>query len=80
MNVLEIIGGVLLLITSILIIILVLSQNTNTDGMGAISGSSESFSNARENSNEAKAAKITKWLAIVFFVISLAVWIIGIVK
>lgn len=79
MEILEIIGSVLLLITSLLIIIFVLAQNSGSDGMGALSGSSD-LSGARENSNEAKAAKITKVLAIVFFVLSLAVWVVGIVK
>ncbi len=80
MEILEIIGSVLLLITSILIIIFVLAQNSGSDGMGALSGSSDSLSGARDNSNEAKAARITKILAVVFFVLSLAVWVIGIVK
>ena len=79
MEILEIIGSVLLLITSLLIIIFVLAQNSGSDGMGALSGSSD-LSGARENSTEAKAAKITKVLAIVFFVLSLAVWVVGIVK
>ena len=73
MTVFEIIGSILLIITCVLVTVTVLFQNSSkADGISALTGKSASAAEAK--SNNAKLAKITKVLAIVFFVITLAVY------
>ena len=73
MSVFEIIGSILLIITCVLVTVTVLFQNSSkADGISALTGKSASAAEAK--SNNAKLAKITKVLAIVFFVITLAVY------
>ncbi len=82
MRVLEIVGGVVLLITCIAIIILCLSQEQKSqDSMtAALTGASaDSFYGKNEGrSREAVLAKITRTGGIILFVITLAVNIIPI--
>ena len=76
MTVFEIIGSILLIITCVLVTVTVLFQNSSkADGISALTGKSASAAEAK--SNNAKLAKITKVLAIVFFVITLAVYAIN---
>ena len=65
--------GILLLISSVLIVILVLMQQSKDAGLsGAIAGGSDTyFGKNKKRSNDAKLAKITKILTVVFFVLSL---------
>ena len=73
MTAFEIIGSILLIITCVLVTVTVLFQNSSkADGISALTGKSASAAEAK--SNNAKLAKITKVLAIVFFVITLAVY------
>lgn len=74
MTALQIIFGVLLIISSILIIVVVLMQQSRQAGLsGAIAGGAETFFDKNKSrSVEAKLAKITKWIAVFFFVLSLA--------
>ena len=73
MTVFEIIGSILLIITCVLVTVTVLFQSSSkADGISALTGKSASAAEAK--SNNAKLAKITKVLAIVFFVITLAVY------
>ena len=76
MTVFEIIGSILLIITCVLVTVTVLFQSSSkADGISALTGGkSASASAAEAKSNNAKLAKITKVLAIVFFVITLAVY------
>ena len=82
MELLEIIGGAVLLIACIAIIVLCLMQeNKSGDSMtNALTGaSSDSFYGRNESrSREAVLARITKTAGILFFVITLAVNIIPI--
>lgn len=82
MGVLEIVGGVVLLIVCIAIIILCLSQEQKSqDSMtAALTGaSSDSFYGKNEGrSREAILAKITRTGGIILFVVTLAVNIIPI--
>lgn len=82
MSILEIIGGVVLIIACIVIIILCLSQDQKSqDGMtAALTGaSSDSFYGKNEGrSREAILAKFTRICGIILFVITLAVNIIPI--
>ena len=76
MTVFEIIGSILLIITCVLVTVTVLFQSSSkADGISALTGGkSASVSAAEAKSNNAKLARITKVLAIVFFVVTLAVY------
>lgn len=80
MGVIEIIGGVLLLIACVLIIILGLMQDQKTDQnmASAITGSSydSEFSKNQGRTKEAILKKWTTWLAVVFFVATLIITIL----
>ena len=73
MEPLEIILGVLILITSILVVVLVLMQEGRQQGLsGAIAGGAETFfGKSKSRTMEQKLVKYTKILAIVFFVMTL---------
>lgn len=76
MSVVEIIGGVLLLIASLFIVLVTLLQESKQQGMtSAIGGGVNNDSFYGKNSGrtrEAKLEKLTRIMAIVFFVITLA--------
>ncbi|MBR5309585.1 MAG: preprotein translocase subunit SecG [Oscillospiraceae bacterium] len=75
MTVFEIIGSILLIITCVLVTITVLFQSSSKqDGISALGGKSSSAAAAEAKSNNAKLARFTKILAVVFFVITLAVY------
>lgn len=75
MTVYEIIGSILLIITCVLVIVTVLFQSSNNqDGLSALGGKSSAALAAEAKSNNAKLSRMTKVLAIVFFVITLAVY------
>ena len=76
MTVFEIIGSILLIITCVLVTVTVLFQSSSkADGISALTGGkSASASAAEAKSNNAKLARITKILAVVFFVVTLAVY------
>ena len=79
MTVFEIIGSILLIITCVLVTVTVLFQSSSKqDGISALGGKSAAASAAEAKSNNAKLARMTKVLAIVFFVITLAVYAINI--
>ena len=79
MTVFEIIGSILLIITCVLVTVTVLFQSSSkADGISALTGGkSASASAAEAKSNNAKLSRMTKVLAIVFFVITLAVYAIN---
>ena len=74
MSALEIILGVLLILTSIATIAIVLMQKSREGGLsGAIAGGSDTFVGKQYSSTyEAILAKVTRYIAIVFFVLSFA--------
>lgn len=78
MGALEIILGIVLILLSIAIIILVLLQQGRQAGLSsAIAGGAESFlGKTKGRKIEAKLERITKVIAIVFFVVVLAVSLI----
>ena len=79
MTVFEIIGSILLIITCVLVTITVLFQSSSKqDGLSALGGKSAAASVAEAKSNNAKLVKITKVLAVVFFVVTLAVYAVTI--
>lgn len=74
MTTLEIILGILLIISSVLIVIVVLLQESKTAGLsGAIAGGAETFFGKNKGRTmEQKLVKWTKYIAIFFFAISLS--------
>ena len=74
MNVLEIVSGILLIIASILIIVIVLMQDSKQSGMSAMTGQAESYlSKNKSKTLESKLVKITKIFTIAFFILTIAV-------
>ena len=73
MTILEIILGVLLIIASIVMIIVIILQVGNQQGVGVVSGGADTFfSKNKARSYDAFLARATKWFAIGFVVIVLA--------
>lgn len=73
MGALEIILGILMIITSLVIIAIVLMQKSREGGLsGAIAGGSDTFFGKNKGRTiEARLAKITRYVAIVFFVLAI---------
>ncbi len=74
MHPLEIVLGILILLTSLLIVVLVLLQEGKQQGLsGAIAGGAETFfGKSKGRTMEQKLVKITRVLAVVFFVLTMA--------
>lgn len=70
----EIVVGIVLILTSLVLVATVLLQESRSQGLsGAIAGGVETFlGKGKSKTAEQKLAKITKIVAIVFFVLSLA--------
>ena len=73
MGILEIIAGVLLILCSVVIILLVMSQQAKTSGMSAMTGGSDVYGDMQSRTADAKLANLTKYAAVVFFVLTIAV-------
>jgi preprotein translocase subunit SecG len=73
MGVLDIIIGILVLLVSIIVVGVVLLQQGHRSGInGAISGAADTFlSKTKARTADAKLARITKYIAIAFFVLVL---------
>ncbi len=69
----EILLGAILVVTSIALVAIVLMQEGRSDGLsGAIAGGAETFFGKNKGRTmEEKLVKITKALAVIFFVLSL---------
>ena len=75
----QIIGGIIILVCSVLIIAVTMMQEHKQQDMGsALSGQSDNFYGKGNvsSSREQALARLTKLLAIVFFIVTLAVNII----
>lgn len=78
MSVFEIILGVLLLIAAVVLIIVIILQEGNQQGIGVVSGGADTFfSKNKARSYDAFLARATKWFAIGFVVVVLALNIIA---
>lgn len=78
----QIIGGILMLVCSVLIIAVTMMQEHKQQDMGsALSGQSDNFFGKGNvsSSREQALARLTKTLAIVFFVVTLAVNVIPVI-
>lgn len=76
MNPLEIIGSILLILTSILIILVIELQSSKSSGMGSLFGQEAASIQGRNRAKtmDAMLAKVTKILAVVFFVVTIVVY------
>lgn len=74
MGALEIVLGILLILASLAIIVIVLMQKSREGGLsGAIAGGSDTFfGKNKSRTKEAILARVTKYIAIVFFVLCFA--------
>ena len=80
MSIIEIVGSIVLLIACVLIVILGLMQDSKQDQnmTSAITGGSydSAYSKNEGNTKEAILKKWTKWLAIIFFIVTLVITIL----
>ena len=77
MGVLEIIGGILLILASIILIVSIILQEGGKGGLGALGGESESYVGKNgDRSKNAMLVKITKIFSVIFVLASLALYII----
>ena len=76
---LESVGGIIVLIAAIALIAIIILQSGSTARLGTIDGGAESFlSKNKARSVDAKLRGMTKWIAIVFAVIILALNVIAV--
>ena len=78
MGPLQIVLLVLEVITSLLMTVVILCQSSKESGLsGAISGNSDSFMNkGKRGSLDAKLASATKWIALVWIAVTLALCLV----
>lgn len=70
MSVLEIVFGVLVILSSVVIVIIVLSQESKGQGLSSVITGTEMMSGeSRARSKEARQNRVTKIAAVVFFVL-----------
>ncbi len=73
MEVLHTILTIVQVILAVALTIVVIAQSGKSEGLGAVSGSSESFLSKNQSSTfDAKLARMTKWFAIAFMVLTFA--------
>ncbi|MBQ8860170.1 MAG: preprotein translocase subunit SecG [Ruminococcus sp.] len=70
--------GALLILASLVMIIVIILQEGNTQGLGVVSGGADTFfSKNKARSIDAMLAKATKWVALGFVAVVLALNIIA---
>ena len=78
MSAIEIILNILMVLSAIVMIVTVLMQDTESDGMGALTGGSETFFGKNKNNTlEAKLSNATKISAIVFVALAIVMLIVA---
>ena len=78
-TVLSYVLGGLIIFVSLVIVVLVLFQSSKKRGLsGAIAGAADTYmTKNKAKSLDAKLAKMTKWVAVVFVVLTLALNMLG---
>lgn len=73
MNAMEIVAGVLLIIASIFIIVVIMLQESKQQGVGVVTGDTSNNFMERNGgrTKDAFLAKLTKIVAVIFFVITI---------
>ena len=75
MNVWEIIGGAVMILMSIAIVLLVtLQESPKGTGVSALSGGDSYYNRNQGRTLDAVLSKFTKYLAVAFFVVTVAVY------
>ena len=74
MTVYEIVGGILMLITGILIITVVLLQEGTRGGLASLQGGDSYYNKNQGRTRTVMLAKATKYLAVAFFLITILVY------
>lgn len=75
MNVLEIVGGVVMILMSIAIVVLVaLQESPKGSGISAISGGDSYYNRNQGRTFDSMLSKLTKYLAIAFFIVTITVY------
>ncbi len=78
MTVLEIVAGVLVILASVIIVLIVLSQESKGQGLSSVITGTEMMSGeSRARSKEARQVRATKIAGVVFFALVLAVNVIS---
>ncbi len=82
MNVWEIIIGIVMIIVSLAIIAVVLLQQGHRAGInGAVSGGADTFlSKNKARTADALLARLTKWIALAFFILAVVANVIALNK
>ena len=74
MTAVQIVFSIIYFIAALVLIAIVMLQSGKSSGLGAISGGAETFlSKNKAKSLDAKLAKMTKWVAIGFMVLTLVI-------
>lgn len=78
MNVFEIICGVAMIVTSIIVVFLVAIQEPKGDGLSALAGGNSFLSTHSDRSTSAIVGRITKALVIAFFLLTIVVYAVSV--
>lgn len=78
MGVMEIIGAIIMIVVSALIVVVVSVQDSKSDGITALAGASAFLTNSGDRSKGAKLSRLTMILAVIFFVLTIAVYAISV--
>ena len=78
MTAVQIVFTIIYLIVALALIAIVMLQSGKNSGLGAIAGGAETFlAKNKSKSLDAKLAKMTKWVAILFMVLTLVMCFLG---
>ena len=78
MSAVEVILNILMVISALVMIVTVLMQSSDSDGMGALTGGSETFFGKNKNNTlEGKLSNATKISSIVFVVLAIVMLIVA---
>lgn len=82
MGVIEIVSGILLILCSVFIVVITLMQSQKQQGMtSAIQGSNNDsfYGKNSQNTREKALERLTKIVAVIFFIVTIAVNIIAVI-
>lgn len=75
----EIVGGIIVLLAALALVAIIVLQSGSSAGLGTIDGGADSFlSRGKARSVDAKLRRATKWIAIIFGVVILALNVIAV--
>lgn len=76
MSALEIVGGIAMILISIVIIVAVLLQESTKGGAAALTGGDSYYDKNSGRTIDAMLSRITKYSAILFFLVTIAVYVV----